>query len=169
MKHICYLSLGSNIGDRLNFIRKALDLLKDEKMIIDKISSVYESQSWGFVGSDFFNSCVKIKTFYKPYQLLKKIQKIEKRLGRVNVKKESLYISRTIDLDILFFDNLIVNKKELIIPHPRVELRNFVLVPLSEISKNLVHPISGRTIEEIIELKKDKSLVEKTKLCIYDL
>ena len=56
MKHICYLSLGSNIGDRLNFIRKALDLLKDEKLIIDKISSVYKCQSWGFVGSDFFNS-----------------------------------------------------------------------------------------------------------------
>jgi len=169
MKHICYLSLGSNIGDRLNFIRKALDLLKDEKLIIDKISSVYECQSWGFIGSDFFNSCVKIKTFYNPFQLLKKIQKIEKRLGRVDVKKESLYSSRTIDLDILFFDNLILSKKELIIPHPRVELRNFVLFPLSEISKNLVHPISGRTIEEIMDLKKDKSLVEKTKLCVYDL
>ena len=118
MKHICYLSLGSNIGDRLNFIRKALDLLKDEKLIIDKISSVYECQPWGFVGSDFFNICIKTKTFYNPYQLLKKLQKVEKRLGRVNVKKESLYSSRTIDLDILFFDNLIVNKKELIIPHP---------------------------------------------------
>ena len=144
-------------------------MIKDEKLIIDKISSVYECQSWGFIGSDFFNSCVKIKTFYNPFQLLKKIQKIEKRLGRVDVKKESLYSSRTIDLDILFFDNLILSKKELIIPHPRVELRNFVLFPLSEISKNLVHPISGRTIEEIMDLKKDKSLVEKTKLCVYDL
>ncbi len=85
------------------------------------------------------------------------------------LKKKVFNSSRTIDLDILFFDNLIVNKKELIIPHPRVELRNFVLFPLREISKNLVHPISGRTIEEIIELKKDKSLVEKTKLCVYDL
>ncbi|MFL2630095.1 MAG: 2-amino-4-hydroxy-6-hydroxymethyldihydropteridine diphosphokinase [Flavobacteriaceae bacterium] len=169
MKHVCYLSLGSNIGDRLNFIRKALDLLKDEKLVIDKISSVYECKSWGFVGSDFFNICVKIKTFYNPHQLLKKIQKVEKRLGRVEDKKESFYSSRTIDLDILFFDNLILNKKELIIPHPRVELRNFVLVPLSEISKNLVHPISGITIEEIIELKKDNSLVKKRKLCIYDL
>ena len=169
MKHICYISIGSNIGDRLNFIRKALNCLKDENLIIDKVSSVYESQSWGFVGFDFLNTCIKIKTFYNPNELMEKLIKIEKTLGREEMKKENFYSSRTIDLDILFYDNLIVNKRKLIIPHPRIELRNFVLFPLREISKNLVHPISGKTIEEIIELKKDKSLVEKTKLCVYEL
>jgi len=169
MKHICYISIGSNIGDRLNFIRKSLDWLKDEKLIIDKVSSVYESQSWGFAGRDFFNICVKIKTFYNPNQLLKKLLKIEKKIGRGEMKKENLYSSRNIDLDILFYDNLVVNEKDLIIPHPRIGLRNFVLFPLKEISKNLVHPVSGRTIEEIFELKKDMSVVKKTKYCVYDL
>ena len=161
--------MGSNIGDRLNFIRKAFNCLKDEKLIIDKVSSVYKSQSWGFVGRDFLNTCIKIKTFYNPNELLGKLIKIEKTLGREEMKKENIYSSRTIDLDILFYDNLVVNKRKLIIPHPRIELRNFVLFPLREISKNLVHPISGKTIEEIIELKKDKSLLEKTKLCVYEL
>ena len=70
MKHICYISIGSNIGDRLNFIRKALNCLKDENLIIDKVSSVYESQSWGFVGFDFLNTCIKIKTFYNTNELM---------------------------------------------------------------------------------------------------
>ena len=116
-----------------------------------------------------FNICIKIKTDYDPDQLLKKLKKIEIKLGRKDVKNQNTYNSRTIDLDILFYDNLVVDKKKLTIPHPRVELRNFVLFPLREISKNLVHPISRRTINEIIDLKKDKLLVEKTELCVYEL
>ena len=169
MKHFCYISIGSNIGDRLNFIKKSLEFLKDKKLKIDKVSSVYECQSWGFVGDNFFNICIKIKTDYDPDQLLKKLKKIEIKLGRKDVKNQNSYNSRTIDLDILFYDNLVVDKKKLTIPHPRVELRNFVLFPLREISKNLVHPISRRTIDEIIDLKKDKLLVEKTELCVYEL
>tara|TARA_Y100000996_G_scaffold121795_1_gene91436 strand:+ start:1573 stop:2082 length:510 start_codon:yes stop_codon:yes gene_type:complete len=169
MKHFCYISIGSNIGDRLNFIKKSLEFLKDEKLKIDKVSSVYECQSWGFVGDNFFNICIKIKTDYDPDQLLKKLKKIEIKLGRKDVKNQNSYSSRTVDLDILFYDNLVVDKKKLTIPHPRVELRNFVLFPLREISKNLVHPISRRTIDEIIDLKKDKLLVEKTELCVYEL
>ena len=102
MKHFCYISIGSNIGDRLNFIKKSLEFLKDEKLKIDKVSSVYECQSWGFVGDNFFNICIKIKTDYDPDQLLKKLKKIEIKLGRKDVKNQNSYISRTVDLDILF-------------------------------------------------------------------
>lgn len=167
MKHICYISIGSNIGNRLNFLQTALKCLKDDKSVIDKISSVYESQTWGFDGRDFLNVCVKIITSYKPEELILKLLEIEKKIGRENFK-EKLYSSRTIDLDILFYADLIIQKNNLIIPHPRIELRNFVLFPLQEISKNLVHPILKKSIEELIELKKDKTIIKKTKLNIVD-
>ncbi len=154
-----YLSLGSNIGDRLNFLTKALkELNKITKVKL--VSSIYETEPWGVNNQErFYNSVIEIETELYPLDLLKKIQKIEAKLGK---KRLSHMQPRTIDIDILFYHGWSFENNILTIPHPELERRRFVLEPISEIAPLAVHPIIGKTMISLLRHCRDKSLVMRT-------
>ncbi|MCX7698405.1 MAG: 2-amino-4-hydroxy-6-hydroxymethyldihydropteridine diphosphokinase [Candidatus Goldbacteria bacterium] len=154
-----YFSIGSNIGDKKNNLRNAIKLLKKNNINIIKISSVYKTEPVGVKNQPYFyNICIKAKTRLDPENLLKLIKIIEKKIGRKKVKK---WGPRIIDIDILFFNNIILNKRKLKIPHPEIIKRNFVLIPLYEINKNIYHPVEKKTIKNIIKSLKLKEKVIK--------
>lgn len=154
-----YLSIGGNLGDRLANLRKCIGLLEDRVGLILKKSSVYETKAWGNEDQpDFYNMVLLIETNYSPFDLLKQSQHIELELGRERVKH---WGERTIDIDILFFDEQIVKTKELVVPHPFIQDRMFVLEPLNEISPKFIHPILKKSVEVIYKECKDSLPVRK--------
>lgn len=159
-----YLSIGSNKGNRYSQIKEALKLIREDLGEIISISKIYETKSWGFESEKFLNLCIAIKSELSPDKLLFSINSIEKKIGR---KRDSKKVNaREIDIDIIFYSNKIVNQEELIIPHPRLELRNFVLVPLSEIASDFVHPILLKSVKELLECSNDDNIPIKTSLTI---
>ncbi len=153
---IAYLLLGSNLGNRLENLHKAHACLNDLVDETLKISFVYESPSWGFEHpSRFLNQAVKIGTGLSATELLKDILDIEKKLGRI--RRKDAYEARSIDIDMLFFDDMIIQQKDLIIPHPRLHLRRFALLPLADIDPGLIHPLMSKSIVELITACPDKS------------
>ena len=159
-----YLSIGSNKGNRYSQIKEALKLIREDLGEIISISKIYETKSWGFESEKFLNLCIAIKSELSPDKLLFSINSIEKKIGR---KRDSKKVNaREIDIDIIFYSNKTVNQKELIIPHPRLELRNFVLVPLSEIASDFVHPILLKSVKELLECSNDDNIPIKTSLTI---
>lgn len=145
-----YIGLGSNLGDKGENLKKAVDLLK-EKCKILKSSSLYETEPVGYKEQGWFLNCaIEIKTNLNPQELLEFLLLIEKRLGRVRAIKNG---PRTIDLDILFYDNKIINENNLIVPHPRLHERAFVLEPLNEICPNFVHPVLKKSINKLYKLQ----------------
>ena len=147
--HVVYLALGTNLGDRLANLKQAIASLTPQMEVKAK-SQVYETPPWGFEDQPkFLNQVVKAKTYLDPEPLLKHLKRLEVALGR----KESFFNGpRLIDMDILFYDDLVVNKPSLVIPHPRLHERAFVLLPLMEIAPNLVHPVTQKSIREMGEL-----------------
>lgn len=140
IQHITYLSLGTNQGNKLKNLQKAIHLIDDNIGGIQKISSVYQTPSWGFEGEDFFNICIKVSTYQQPEILLRSLLGIENELGRLR-SSEKGYQNRKIDIDILLFDNEIIFSKTLIVPHPKMLDRKFVMIPLAEIAPTEIHPI----------------------------
>jgi 2-amino-4-hydroxy-6-hydroxymethyldihydropteridine diphosphokinase len=135
-----FLSLGSNMGDRLKNLSWAVSLIERDIGDIIVCSSVYETEPWGFQSEEqFLNQVLKVETTDQLSEVLKKINALEVFMGRV--RKTETYTSRIIDIDILFCDDMIVNRKSLVIPHPRLHLRNFTLVPLVEIAGEFIHPV----------------------------
>ena len=155
-----YLSLGSNQGNKLENLQKAIDLIGEKVGAIHKVSSIYKTKSWGFDGDDFFNCCVEASTNLNPETLLKTLLEIEESLGRVRTNSNE-YSGRSIDLDILLFDDEIIFSPNLIVPHPRMLERKFVLVPLTEITPNYRHPIEKQTILMCLHNSDDSSAIEK--------
>lgn len=152
-----FLSLGSNLGDRKINILNAIELLEKYLKQEVVISSFYESKAMGFDSErDFLNICAKTKTKITPQEFIGIIHEIEHNLGRIRDEK-SRYIDRIIDIDILFFGQMVVETKNLQIPHPKIYERKFVLFPLLNIAKNLVDPKSGENIETLLEACNDKS------------
>ena len=148
-----YLSIGSNKGNRYSFIKEAIELIQKDIGLVTLKSKIYETKSWGFRSDDFLNICLMIKSELIPAELLKKIQNVEGIIGR---KRNSSEISaREIDIDILFYSDEIVDQKDLIIPHPRLHLRNFVLYPLNDIASNFIHPILKKPVNELLEECED--------------
>ena len=148
-----YLSIGSNKGNRYSFIKEALRLIQKDIGEVILISKIYETKSWGFQSDDFLNLCILIKSELIPTKLISKLKNLEERIGR---KKNTDKIeAREIDIDILFYSDKIVKQKDLIIPHPRLHLRNFVLYPLNEIASDFVHPILIKPISELLEECED--------------
>ena len=148
-----YLSIGSNKGNRYSFIKEALELIQKDIGHVTLKSKIYETKSWGFCSDDFLNICLMIKSELIPAELLKKTQNVEEIIGR---KRNSSEISaREIDIDILFYSDEIVDQKDLIIPHPRLHLRNFVLYPLNDIASDFIHPILKKPINELLEECED--------------
>ncbi len=156
-----YLSLGSNLGNKLENLQQAIDLIAEKIGAIVRISSVYKTESWGFRSDDFLNICIQISTGLNPENLLKSIHEIELLLGRKSTS-EIGYKARIIDIDILLFDTEVILSKELMVPHKEMLNRKFVLVPLAEIAPNLIHPITKQRIQTCLENCTDNSLIEKT-------
>jgi len=160
IQRLTYLSLGSNQGDKLKTLQKAINDIAENIGSIQKISSVYKTSSWGYEGEDFYNICIGVSTYLQPENLLSKLLEIEKKHGRER-KKINEYSDRKIDIDILLFDSEIIFSKEVTIPHPRMLERNFVLVPLVEIAKNTLHPIEKKQLYSCLNSSTDSSLIEK--------
>lgn len=153
-----FLISGSNMGNRFDNLNKASNLIQKRiGPVIDK-SSVYESVPWGFNHPDkFLNQVLEVETTKDPETLLMQLQEIEKALGRIRNSKR--YSARSIDIDILFYGKLILKKESLVIPHPRIAERRFVLVPLCELIPDYQHPVLGETIHELLNLCEDKAEV----------
>ena len=144
-KSKAYIGLGGNIGNREENLNNALNLIDESKyMKILKRSSIYETKAWGVTDqADFLNMAIKIETVLTPRELLRELNNIEDELGRTRLRH---WGERNIDLDILFFDDLVLFEEELIIPHPYIKERSFVLDPLNEIDPYFNHPVYNKQI-----------------------
>ena len=158
---IVYLSLGSNIGDRVGYIQQATSLLGAcENINIVSTSSFYETEPWGMNSENWFvNAVIQITTTLEPEQLLKECQRIENQLGRKRIENAETYSDRTIDIDIIFYDNLIINTPILTIPHKHLHKRVFMLIPMLEIAPDFVHPFFGKTVENLYEAIEEPEMV----------
>lgn len=157
--YITYLLLGSNLGDSKKYISEALRLIEEEIGLIRARSSLYQTASWGKSElPDFINQVIQVETNFASGDLLTGILAIEQQLGRQRTEK---WGSRTIDIDILFYGNEIVNESNLVIPHPYLHERRFTLMPLCEIASDFIHPLSGKTIRELLNDLSDKLYVKK--------
>jgi len=160
IQRLTYLSLGSNQGEKLKNLQKAIYEIAESVGAIQKISSIYKTSSWGYEGEDFYNISISVSTYLQPDSLLKKLLTIESNLGRER-KNLNQYTDRKIDIDILLFDDEIIFSKKITIPHPRMLERKFVLVPLVEIAKNSLHPIEKKQLYVCLNNCSDASSIEK--------
>jgi len=148
MDHIVYLALGSNMGSRLSNLKTAISNLTPQ-MNVKKKSEVYETPPWGFANQPaFLNQVVKVETYLQPDALLAHLKRLETVLGRVPNFQNG---PRLIDMDILFFDDKVLDTPPLVIPHPRLHERAFVLVPLADLAPDFVHPIFNKTVSELLD------------------
>jgi len=157
-----YLSIGSNKGNRYSFIKEALRLIRKDIGKVILMSKIYETKSWGFHSDDFLNICIMIKSELLPAELLNKLKNIEDRIGRI--RNSTKILAREIDIDILFYSDKIVDDEDLIIPHPRLHLRNFVLYPLNDIASEFIHPILLKPINELLEECEDDDSPKESSL-----
>ena len=160
IQSVTYLSLGTNQGNKLENLQKAINFISDVAGDIQKISSIYKTASWGFNGEDFNNICIKVATYQSPETVLSTILSIEKELGRKRTNQEG-YQNRNIDIDILLFEDEIILSKNLIVPHSKMLERKFVMVPLTEIAPNALHPIEKKQIHICLKNCDDSSEIIK--------
>lgn len=155
-----FLILGSNLGEKESLLDKAIDLVSVRAGIVKATSSIYETEPWGTIEPlPYLNRVIKIQTEFDSFSLLKVILKIEKELGR---KRNGIRNQpRTIDIDIIFFNDEIIRHKYLVIPHERMQFRKFVLIPLAEIAPNFQHPVLKMTVDELLINCEDNRWVRK--------
>ena len=148
-----------DLSSRENFLQTARDFISEELGLIEKISKIYESTPWGVDGQGcFLNQVLLLSTSIGPHDLLNLILTIEKKIGRIRIEK---WGERVIDIDILFYNDDIIETIDLCIPHKYLSKRRFVLIPLCEIAENLNHPKYNKTIEELLKICKDTELVKE--------
>jgi 2-amino-4-hydroxy-6-hydroxymethyldihydropteridine diphosphokinase len=155
-----YIGLGSNLGNRESNLREAVKAIGSSAGRVVACSSVYETEAWGFTSSNMFLNMVLITdTHLLPGELLKEIMKIESHLGRK--RSQERYASRTIDIDILLYNNDIINDHDLVIPHPLMHKRKFVLVPFCEIAPEVIHPVLKKSMITLLKECNDNKPVRK--------
>jgi 2-amino-4-hydroxy-6-hydroxymethyldihydropteridine diphosphokinase len=153
-----YLLLGGNEGNVLENLTLAREKIQLKCGKIISASMLYQSEAWGFSSDQLFiNQALYIHTFLNPDNLLIEILKIEQLAGRI--RKGEGYSSRSMDIDILFYDNLILHKEHLVIPHPRLHLRNFALLPMNELAPEFIHPVFNQSIAQLKDICPDQSNV----------
>ena len=154
-----YLLIGGNIGDRLANLKEAISLLNEDAGSIEQVSSIYETAPWGNTQQDaFLNQALVLSTSHDAATLLRILLSIETKMGRI---RNIPLGPRTMDIDIIYFNNEIIETNQLTIPHPQLHKRNFVLIPLVEIAPNYLHPILNKTNSVLLSECKDESLVHK--------
>jgi 2-amino-4-hydroxy-6-hydroxymethyldihydropteridine diphosphokinase len=154
---LIYLSLGSNLGDRAANLARAISALPEAGVRVFRRSSLYETEPVDFLAQPWFLNCVvEAETSLMPRQLLHALQGIERSLGSTKLVARG---PRIIDIDILFYGASVIRTEEMEVPHPRLEKRRFVLVPLAELAPGLRHPVLGSTIAELISATQDSSTV----------
>ena len=160
MGYIAYIGIGSNIGDKVNQCEKAIsEILKVDRHKLLAKSSLFKTEPMGYTSQDWFiNGVIKIETDLEPSELLRTLKTIEAQLGRTETFR---WGPRTIDLDILFFDDIQIQTGELKIPHPLIQDRKFVLIPLAEIDRHLIHPVLKKTIQQLLDNSMGDQKVEK--------
>ncbi len=157
MKNQVYLLLGGNLGDVRKIFSQTIELIQSSVGKVKTLSPVYQSEPWGFEANEsFLNQVAIVETNLDPEGLLREILAVEKKMGRVRNDENGKYSSRPIDIDILFYNDCIINNHNLIVPHPRLHLRNFTLVPLNDVSPDFYHPVFKRTIAELVKSCNDK-------------
>lgn len=160
----CYVLFGSNMGDKSALFEQACAHINIRCGRVVCVSSAYESEPWGFEAEEWFlNRVIVVETELEPERLLSELLEIEKELGRVRYPEQSGYSSRTADLDILYYTDRIINTATLTVPHPRLHLRRFALVPLCEVAPDFVHPVFHKTQEELLQQCTDDGIVRPMK------
>ena len=159
---MCYVLFGSNMGDKEAVFTQACQLINKRCGTVVKVSSAYESEPWGFEAEEWFlNRVVVVETELSPMDLLRQLLDIEKELGRVRHPEIQGYTSRTADLDILYYGSRIIETEALTVPHPRLHLRRFALVPLCEVAPDFKHPIFKKTQKELLVQCPDEGVVRE--------
>ena len=154
---LVYLSLGSNLGDRAAHLQRALDELATAGIEVARVSPFFRTEPLDYRPQPWFlNGVAEIRTELLPLRLLSTLQRIERKMGRRRTLPKG---PRTIDLDILFYDNSIIRSSQLVVPHPRMEERKFVLVPLSDLAPTHRHPATRKTVAEMLNESADRSQV----------
>lgn len=153
-----YLLIGSNKGDRMKYLEEARNKIIQKIGLILKSSSVYETEPWGFDHEcQFLNQCLMVETSLSPHDVLILLKKIEKHFRRK--ENPGVYESRNMDIDILFYNDIIFNEKDLKIPHPLLHQRKFALAPIVEVEPDLIHPVLKKTVRELFLKCPDKKRV----------
>lgn len=158
----CYVLFGSNMGDKDQIFAQSCLLINNRCGRVVEVSSSYESEPWGFVADEWFlNRLIVLETELDPQRLLDALLEIERELGRVRHPEQQGYGSRTADLDILYFGDRIIHTATLTVPHPRLHLRRFALMPLCEVAPEMLHPVLQLTQAELLQQCPDEGIVRK--------
>ncbi|PRX42846.1 2-amino-4-hydroxy-6-hydroxymethyldihydropteridine diphosphokinase [Salegentibacter salegens] len=156
---IVHIALGSNVGNRFELLQNALHKIYLEIGEVQLVSQVYETPAWGFEGNAFLNACIAVSTRFSAEEILRKLLKIEADAGRVRSDAKN-YQNRSLDLDILLFENEILETTDLVVPHPAMQNRKFVLLPLADIATKEIHPVFKVSIEKLLKRVEDNSEIK---------
>ena len=156
-QHQVVLSIGSNQGNRLENIESCINLIHQEVGTVIKVSKLYETPAWGFESDAFYNCALLLHTASSAQKILNQVLKVEKQLGRIRSNKDG-YQSRIIDVDLIIYDDEIIESEKLQVPHPLMQNRNFVLLPISDLKLDWKHPVFQKSISELIAVSPDDSV-----------